>query len=174
MPLTSTQIGLVAENLVTNKLVIASDGRFVPFKPVADDYGIDVLVYDKITGQALPLQIKARTKTLRKTGGSERGSIAHFGVRKVALHQKGQTRLLAVLLDEPMTTVRCLWVIPLDTLEQVGNNRRDRVVIRPNSSENSIDRFRKYYFSSVDALARSLVTEFNNSNRNFPGMPILR
>lgn len=67
--LTSTQVGLLAENLVTNALLIAFDGRLAPFRPVADDYGIDLLVYDKATGRSLPLQVKARTKTLKKSGG---------------------------------------------------------------------------------------------------------
>ena len=61
MALTSTQVGLVAENLVINALLKASSGRLVPFRPVADDYGIDLLLYDKVTGRVLPLQVKART-----------------------------------------------------------------------------------------------------------------
>ena len=68
MTLTSTQIGTLAENLVTNELMIESSGRLSPFQPIADDDGIDVLIYDKVTGKALPIQIKARTNTINKAG----------------------------------------------------------------------------------------------------------
>jgi hypothetical protein len=66
--LSSTQIGVLAENLVANELMIESEGRLSPFQPIADDDGIDVLIYDKITGNALPVQIKARTNTINKPG----------------------------------------------------------------------------------------------------------
>jgi hypothetical protein len=62
--LSSTQIGVLAENLVANE----PEGRLSPFQPIADDDGIDVLIYDKITGNALPVQIKARTNTINKPG----------------------------------------------------------------------------------------------------------
>jgi hypothetical protein len=61
---TSTQIGTLAENLVANSLLLESDGRLSPFNPVADDGGIDLLIYDKDTGNAIPLQVKSRTKTM--------------------------------------------------------------------------------------------------------------
>ncbi len=80
--LTTTQIGAMAENIVANELMRASDGRFSPFIPVADDDGIDILIYDKETGRAIPIQLKARTVTLKKKGTSERGNIVHFQVRE--------------------------------------------------------------------------------------------
>ena len=55
MKLTSTQIGALAENVVANELMIESGGRLSPFQPIADDDGIDLLVYDKVTGNALPI-----------------------------------------------------------------------------------------------------------------------
>ena len=66
--LTSTQIGAIAESLVANAIMVHSKGRLSPFVPLADDDGIDLLVYDKRTGRAVSLQIKARTVTLFKPG----------------------------------------------------------------------------------------------------------
>jgi hypothetical protein len=166
--ITTTQIGLVAENLVTNKLVIASKGRLAPFRPVADDYGIDLLLYDKLTGRALPLQVKARTNTLKKSGRAERGKTVHFEIREVALRQKGITRLLAVLLDEEMTTIRCGWMIPLVTFEQIAAKRGKKFVIRPSSSETSKDKFRSYYFQSFSTLVEGLLAEFERFDPAFP------
>lgn len=57
----STQIGAVAENPVANALMVESAGRLSPFSPVADDDGIDLLIYDKESGRALPAQVKSRT-----------------------------------------------------------------------------------------------------------------
>jgi hypothetical protein len=175
MTLTSTQVGLLAENLVINAVLIASAGRIVPFRPVADDYGIDLLLYDKITGRALPLQVKARTRTLKKKSGTERGNIVHFGVRKVALRDKGQTRLLAVLLDEGMTTIRALWLMPLPEVERIGSERNDVFVIRPSQSATSGDKFRPYYLPSAFALVEQLFKEFERFDRgSFHALPALR
>ena len=49
--LTTTQIGAIGEDVVSRGLMIASNGRFSPFKPVADDDGIDLLIYDKKRGR---------------------------------------------------------------------------------------------------------------------------
>ncbi len=60
--LTSTQIGAIGESVVAVGLTLTSKGRLAPFKPFADDDGIDLLIYDKETKRALPIQIKSRTK----------------------------------------------------------------------------------------------------------------
>lgn len=51
---TSTQLGAIAEILIANALMVHSGGRLSPFTAMADDDGIDLLVYDKQSGQALP------------------------------------------------------------------------------------------------------------------------
>lgn len=83
MKLTSTQIGVLAENLVANELTIESKGHLSPFQAIADDDGVGILIYDKKTGKAIPLQIKARTNTINKRGKQERSNTAHFTVRKI-------------------------------------------------------------------------------------------
>ncbi len=102
MQLSSTQIGALAENLVANELMIESKGRLSAFQPVADDDGIDVLVYDKVTGNACPIQIKARTLTIRKRASKERGNTVHFEVRKATFKENRNTILLCVLLDKDL------------------------------------------------------------------------
>jgi hypothetical protein len=47
---TTTQRGTVAEHVVAIELMMGSEGRLAPFKPIADDDGLDLLVYDKVTG----------------------------------------------------------------------------------------------------------------------------
>jgi len=57
---TSTQIGAIGECLVAAGILEASQGRLSPFKPIADDDGMDLLLFDKQTRRAIPLQIKCR------------------------------------------------------------------------------------------------------------------
>ena len=68
----------MAENLVANEVKIESGGRLSPFQPIADDDGIDVLFYDKVIGGSIPIQIKARTKTVNKPGSKISGNTVHF------------------------------------------------------------------------------------------------
>lgn len=66
--ITQTQIGTIGEMTVAAQLMLASDGRFSPFLPFADDDGIDLIIYDKATGVSMPVQVKARrTATLGKS-----------------------------------------------------------------------------------------------------------
>lgn len=65
MPLSSTQIGAIGENLLANAVMKASDDRLSPFQPLADDDGLDVLFFDKLTGNSVAIQLKCRTVTMR-------------------------------------------------------------------------------------------------------------
>lgn len=65
MTLSSTQIGTIGENLLVNAVMKASEGRLSPFQPYADDDGLDLLFYDKQTGNSVAIQLKCRTSTLR-------------------------------------------------------------------------------------------------------------
>ena len=96
---TSTQIGAIAENLIANALMIESNGRLSPFSPVADDDGIDLLVYDKRSGRAIPVQVKSRTVALKKRGSQERGNVVHFEVRAATYRKERFAYLIAVLLS---------------------------------------------------------------------------
>ena len=77
--LSSTQIGTIAENHVANMLMITSGGRLSAFQPVADDDGIDLLIYDKKSGRALPAQVKSRTVTINRFRVA--GAIRHRAFR---------------------------------------------------------------------------------------------
>ena len=53
----------------------ASDGRLSPFQPLADDDGLDVLFFDKVTGNSVAIQLKCRTVSIRKRNSEERGNV---------------------------------------------------------------------------------------------------
>ena len=116
MKFTSTQIGSIAENLVANEVMIDSGGRLSPFQPIADDDGIDVLFYDKVIGGSIPIQIKARTKTVNKPGSKISGNTVHFEVRKATFDTDRNAYLRCVLLDsalrENRKSMACTFKIP--------------------------------------------------------------
>lgn len=58
--------------MIANEIMIESNGRLTPFQPIADDDG---LIYDKVTGKSVPIQIKARTNTLKKSDSSGRENL---------------------------------------------------------------------------------------------------
>ena len=155
---TTTQIGAIAENLVSNGLMLGSDGRLSPFSPVADDDGIDILVHDKVSGAAVPLQVKARTVTLKKKGASQqRGNIVHFQVREVALKQDRYAYLLAVLLDKGATRIETAWLVPMRELANVANKISGKYVVRANRSAQSADKWSPYRCQSMKAVVRRLL-----------------
>jgi hypothetical protein len=144
MKLTSTQIGILAENLVANELMIESQGRFSPFQPIADDDGIDVLIYDKKTGKALPIQIKARTNTINKAGKKVRGNTVHFEVRKATLKAGRRALLLCVLLDASLKKTDRAWLLDLTSLDGIATSRNNKFVIRANRQVSSEDKYKKF------------------------------
>lgn len=73
MALSSTQVGAIGENLLSNAVLTASDSRLSPFQPVADDDGIAALFFDKSTA-AVAIQLKCRTVALFKPKTQVRGN----------------------------------------------------------------------------------------------------
>jgi hypothetical protein len=132
--LTETQMGEVAVNIISNLLIIHSDGRLSPFKPMADDGGIDLLIFDKESKKAIPCQVKSRTKTLNRYP-----NCVHFEVRKASYGQS--TYLIAVYLDWDRHNIKKLWLIPPDKFPKGG---KTKYVFRPSMSEETHDKFRQF------------------------------
>jgi hypothetical protein len=157
MSLSSTQIGSIAENLVANELMIESNGRLSSFQPVADDDGIDVLFYDKITGKALPVQIKARTNTINKRGKQERGNTVHFEVRKASIKEERKVMLLCVLLNINLLSTERAWLIPFSKIHEVASEKSTKYVIRANKQLNTNDKYKQFQCENVEEVATRLM-----------------
>lgn len=160
MELTSTQIGSLAENLVANELMIESGGRLSPFQPIADDDGIDVLIYDKVTGGALPIQIKARTNTIKKSGKDERSNIVHFEVRKATHRADRHALLLCVLLNEDLRSTERAWLLPLSDLSAITSDRASKYVIRANKQLSTNDQYKEYQCEDIAEVSKRLIEQF--------------
>jgi hypothetical protein len=156
---TETQIGAIAESLVATQLIVESKGRLSPFTPLADDRGIDLLLYDKGTGHGLPLQIKSRTKTLKRNKKT-----VHFEVRKATFMEQQDACLLGALLDTDGSpwTVRRAWLIPMRELAGVASDRTEKLVIRPSLDMKSRDRYSSYRCRDMAEVAERLIAMFES------------
>ena len=160
--ITSTQKGVIAEHIVANELMIETDGRFSPFSPLADDEGIDLLIYDKKTGKALPIQIKSRTGGIIKKG--KESNTIHFEIRTVSLKNKNYAYFLAVLLTKDIRSVERAWLIPMKDISSLLNIRKKqkKYIMRANKSSTTKDKFRKYQFENINEVTKRIKKILDN------------
>jgi hypothetical protein len=164
--LSSTQIGAIGENLLVNAVMKASKGRLSPFKPVADDDGLDVLFFHKDTGNSVAIQLKCRANTDRRSNSKERGNTAQFDVRKATFKDERRASLVAGLLNEGMTDFVCAWFIPMEEMNKVGNERSDKYVITPSKAEVCKDKYKKYRYENTDKLVQRIIEDCESSPRD--------
>src|SRR5665213_4165095 len=136
--LSSTQIGIIGENLLVNAVMKASNGRLSPFKPIADDDGLDVLFYDKETGTSVAIQLKCRTNT------DSRGKTAQFYVRGATFKEERHAFLVAALLNTGMDGFDCTWFMPMKDVTTVGNKKSGKYVITPSNAEGTKDKYKDF------------------------------
>ena len=149
--MTQTQIGTIGEMTVAAQLMLVSNGRFSPFLPFADDDGIDLIVYDKVTGISLPVQVKARTSA--KLGKSD---TILFDVRRKTFSEHEHAFLLAILLDMAGGQIRRAWLIPMAELSEVARVKPEKLSITPSAKEGSRDRYTPYRCTDMVEVARRL------------------
>ena len=149
--LSSTQIGVIGENLLVNAVMKASKGQLSPFTPIADDDGLDVLFFDKETGKSVAIQLKCRTNT------DSGGKTTQFDVRLATFKEERHAFLVAALLNPDMTGFVCSWFIPMKDLKEVGNKKADKYVITPSKAEGSADKYKNFRCLNVGELAQHIV-----------------
>jgi len=150
--LTTTQKGALAENIVACRLVSASGGRLCPFLPVADDGGVDLLVFDKKTRNAVPVQVKSRTATLRRYP-----HCVHFQIRKKTFSETPGTVVIAMLFDWDEQEPRCMWLLPGDVVAKKASGRGDNYVLRPSIAPTSNDKWRQFRCKTFEKLVLRLI-----------------
>ena len=137
--LTSTQIGKIAENLVAAQLMMVTGGRLCPFGSLADDDGTDLIIADKLTNCMSRIQVKCR-QVDRK---NPRGTI-QFDVREKTFRKMPDNYMLYVVLDPNDGFIWRAWIIPATELEEIANIKKEKLVITPNPSMASSDRYTKW------------------------------
>jgi hypothetical protein len=151
-----TQLGRIGEYIVSMSLLMHSRGRLSPFTPAADDDGIDLLVYDKLTGHALPLQVKARTRTLKA-----RRNTVHFQVRRATFREESRGFLLALYYERDGLQVQRAWLVPMSELIDVARAGKDDLRIRPSIKTTSADRFTPYRCVDMVDVVQQITAHFD-------------
>lgn len=137
--MTDTQLGKIGEAIVAVQLIFASNGRFSPYLPMADDNGLDLILHDKLTGICIPVQVKTRSSAkVRKDGTID------FDVRSNTFSDRKGTYLLAVLLDMPGNRIDWAWLIPMDELSSVARVGEEKLSISPSAKQTSNDRYARF------------------------------
>lgn len=152
--LTTTQIGAVGESTAATGLVLASGGRLAPFKPFADDDGIDLLIYDKVSKAVMPLQVKSRTKV-----DNDKAMTVQFDIRKATFADEGGSHLLAQLLNG--SDLECAWLIPMTDLRHGSTENKTKYSVVASAKSTSNDRYTPYRHFSHEDLARAVVSVFS-------------
>jgi hypothetical protein len=152
LKLTSTQIGKVGENIVAAQLMLTTKGRLSPFLPIADDGGIDLLVYDKATRRSLAVQVKGRLNV-----GAVGSRPVQFDIRRATFPEGQDSFLLAVLLDVGRGEVQRAWLIPMSELAKVSQVDAETLSITPSPSNTSRDRYTPYRCHAMADVAARLL-----------------
>jgi len=152
----STQIGAIGESLVAACLISSSKGRLSPFRPMADDDGVDILVLDKATGGCLPLQVKARTRP-----DGPRGQTVQFDVQTKNLSSTPKAHLLAILLDVQQLAIKRAWFIRSSQLIAVARRGSGKWIVVANPSLDSKDRFATFRCRDMAAVTTLICAGFD-------------
>lgn len=148
--LTSTQRGAIGESVVAAGLMLASGGQLSPYKPIADDDGIDLLLVDKRSRAIVQLQVKCRTKV-----DDPKTETVQFDVQTGTFAEGAKGYVLAILLDGAV--FRKGWLIPLARLRSVARTAAKKLVIVASAKEGTKDRFQPYRHDDFGALARAIL-----------------
>lgn len=116
MPVSATQIGAIGENLIANWLMSGSSGRLSPYQPVADDGGVDLLVYDRQEQRTMLLQVKTRTQTEAMTE-ADRKTI-RFNLRTATFQVRSDFYITGLLLASDLHTPQAFWLIPSSAIAE--------------------------------------------------------
>lgn len=147
----SSQLGTVAEQLAAMQLMMASDGRLSPYRPMVDGDGYDILFLDRETGKSLPVQIKSWSKP----ASDGRRPTIQFDLRRSAYREEGH--VLAVHFDPVTTAVLSAWLIPMKALPQVATLTKSKYAMSPSTAPHSRDRYAPYRCGTLAEVARRLI-----------------
>ncbi|HEY4940659.1 MAG TPA: hypothetical protein VII56_04475 [Rhizomicrobium sp.] len=148
--LTSTQRGAIGESVVATGLMLASGGQLSPYRPVADDDGVDLLLVDKLSRSIVQLQVKCRTKV-----DNEKAQTVQFDVQTNTFAEGARGFTLGILLDGAV--LQKAWLIPLAQLRTVARQGDDKLVVVASAKQDSQDRYRPFRHGDFESIARVIL-----------------
>ena len=148
--LTSTQRGAIGESVAATGLMLASGGRLSPYKPIADDDGVDLLLVDKLSRSIVQLQVKCRTKV-----DDPKAETVQFDVQLNTFSPKAEGYVLGILLSGAV--IQKAWLIPLAELRSVARSSSEKLVVVASAKDNANDRFRRFRHDGFESIARLIL-----------------
>jgi hypothetical protein len=168
MPLSAIQKGKVAEMVVGAAIMHASSGRLTPFVPLADDNGLDLILFDKVSGMTTPVQVKARFAVAP-------WNVCEFNIRATACKAHYNGYLLAVHIDPKSMALEVAWLVPINALPVIAPIRDGRYLLSASIAENVRDKaapYRHYSMNTIIAeIAPVMPTEEPYARRNPRAVP---
>ena len=149
--LTSTQRGKIAELHVATALMTQSGGRLSPFSPISDDHGIDLVIMDKATGKALPVQVKSWLLSPERPVRT-----VQFDVRKATFSEMTAGVVIAVVMDAETLAMSMAWMIPLSDIPTLATEQPTKFVMAPSRMERSADRYIGHRHTTIASLTRAV------------------
>ena len=148
--LTSTQVGSIGESVTACGLMLASRGRLSPYRPLADDDGVDLLLVDKQTREIVQLQIKCRTSF-----DNEAARTVQFDVQftTFALNAKGY--VLGIVLDGAKLVTG--WLIPISELPKLARSTSKKLIVVASAKTTSRDKFSSFRHADFESIAAALL-----------------
>lgn len=149
--LTSSQRGKIAELHVATALMAQSGGRLSPFEPLSDDHGVDLMVVDKVSGNALPVQVKswflAPEKPVKKV---------QFDLQKSTYAIDGRGAVICALMDPETLAIIMSWMIPLSEVPKVATEQPKKYAMSPSRMDNTQDKYLPYRHTSLASMTKAV------------------
>jgi hypothetical protein len=159
--LSPTQKGKIAEMVVGAAIMHASDGRLAPFVPLADDNGLDLILFDKLSGATTPVQVKARfSKDFNNT--------CEFNIRVSACKAHYNSYLLAVYINPRSMTLSGAWLVHTSALPAVAPRENGKYILRASLSERANDRAAPYRHFSVESIVAEIAAPIPTLSQREP------
>lgn len=153
--ITEVQKGVIGENLISNWLMVGSNGRLCPFRPIADDVGIDIIVYDRITRNTIALQVKTRILSDKPKRNTKQ-----FNLGTSTFESHPNFYLLSLVLNIDMVSPRCMWLIPSEVVKNIARGitvkGKDKYVIRSSFNEKSNDKWSSFKVDGLQGLVENI------------------
>jgi len=144
----------MGECLAAAGILNASAGRLSPFKPIADDDGMDLLLFDKQTRIPIPLQIKCR-----RNFDDPKAQTLQFDVRLKTFTQEGEGYLLCLKLSG--AAIETLWLIPARELPAIARQSPTHLVLVPSAKPNSKDRYSPFRMTEFGAVTARILAKID-------------
>lgn len=149
--LTSTQRGKIAELHVATALMAQSSGRLSSFGPISDDHGIDLIALDKVSGRALPIQVKSWFLSPDRPVRT-----VQFDLQKSTFHNATTGVVVCLVMDPETLTMQVGWVFPVAAVASLATDRGGKFVFAPSRMEGARDRYAGHRHGDLASLTAEI------------------